>query len=129
MTTAQLVTLSLVIFFGLSFALALLWGKFAHAGAGQEAPPPAPVDKLADRLDALIVERKCAELAWMIELQERIAEHRKKLADMALFPNTHEVIKLRTLIRVQIDGDERALELLRIRGQRETAANLWEGRM
>lgn len=119
MTTLQFVALGIIIFLGLSFALCLLMGRFFKAGAGPEIRPPSPVDKLADRLDALITERKAAELAWMAELQERIAERTKELADMKLFPNTHEVIKLRTLIRVQIDGDERALELLRKRSERE----------
>jgi hypothetical protein len=119
-----------VIFLGASIALVLLWGKFCKVGAGQEAPPPdEAANKLADHIDALITARKAAELAWMDALQDQIAEHRAELAELAHFPNTHAIIKLRTIVRVKIDGDERTLELLRKRDGKVTAANLWEGRM
>lgn len=116
----------------IGFIFAVLFGRAARLGAEQEVAPPVPrvvADKLADRLDALITERKAAELAWMIELQERIAENRIKLDAMRMYPVTHELIGSRTEIRVQIDGDERALELLRKRGERDSAASHYEGRM
>lgn len=137
MNVTQQITLGIIIFAGASIALALLWGKFVSFGSGQDTTPPEQANRLADRLDALIIERKAAELAWMAELQDRIAEREKELRDMEVFPTTHGVIKLRTMIRVQIDGDKRALELLRKRGEAQrwehgamtNAASHWEGRM
>lgn len=124
MTTAQQIALALIIIFGASIALALLWGKFVNVGRGETRYAP---DNLYARLDTLIAERKTAEQQWIADLEQRIAGHQRELDDMAIFPGTLEVIKRRTLIRVQIDGDRHVLELLRQRGI--TMATLTEGRM
>jgi len=113
----------------IGFVFAVLFGRAARLGAESEALPPT-VTQLADRMDALKATQTALMVEMIDELQERIADNRKVLAELYTVPNDPQVIRHRAMVHGDIMDDERVLHSLRgNRGERETAANLWEGSM
>lgn len=110
------------------FVCAVIFGRAARLGAEQEAPEPRSVaDKLADRMDKLKATQAALTVEMIEELQERLADNRKILAELYTVPTDPKVICQRAMIYGDIMDDERVLYALG--GKRVTAANLWEGRM
>lgn len=150
MPTAQQFIFGFIIFFGLSIALALLWGKFTHAGKGQDEQPTAK--NLADRMDQLRATQTALMIEMIEEVQERLADNRRILAELYTVPTDPKVIQHRAMVYGDIMDDERVLQSLLgtnvdwdyggdrmnnaanmrshydLRNQMNSA-NLWEGRM
>ena len=126
--TALAYTLGFII---IGFVFAVLFGRAARLGAAeQEAPPRLVAEKLAERMDRLKETQAALTVEMIEELQERLADNRKILAELYTVKADPKVICQRAMIYGDIMDDERALRTMRgNRGERETAANLWEGRM
>ena len=115
------------------FVLAVLFGRAARLGVEQESPPPRLVaEQLADRMDALTATQAALMVEMIAELQERLADNRKILAELYTVPTSPEVIRHRAMVHGDIMDDQRALYALRNPGEYSSAVNaacLWEGRM
>jgi len=112
----------------IGFIFAVLFGRAARLGSESEMPPPRPVaEKLADRMDRLKVTQAALAVEMIEEVRERIADNRKILAELYTVQADPQVIRHRAMVYGDIMDDERVLRALR--GERETAANHWEGRM
>ena len=115
----------------IGFIFAVLFGRAARLGAESEALPPT-VTQLADRMDSLKATQAALIVEMIAELQERIADNRKVLAELYTVPTSPEVIRHRAMVHGDIMDDQRALYALRNPGEYSSAVNaacLWEGRM